>query len=60
MKKLFISLLFITLFFSGVVVSLANVSILPVTKFNSADMVNEVPAGWNPRVDAHLGLGERL
>jgi outer membrane protein OmpA-like peptidoglycan-associated protein len=46
MKIYFIALFFMTLFFLGVAESHANVTILPVTKFNSADMVNDVPAGW--------------
>jgi outer membrane protein OmpA-like peptidoglycan-associated protein len=53
MKNFYIALVFMTLFFSGVAESLANVSILPVTKFNSADMANEVPAGW--KLDKNTG-----
>jgi outer membrane protein OmpA-like peptidoglycan-associated protein len=47
MKKTFISLFCLALFFSGAAESHANIFIIPVTKFTSADMANEVPAGWN-------------
>ncbi len=46
MKKVFIVLVFLTLSFPGITGSPANASVLPVTKFTSADMANDVPSGW--------------
>ena len=47
MRNLSVFLICITLSFFGTVDSRADFSIIPVAKFIPADMVNEVPAGWN-------------
>jgi outer membrane protein OmpA-like peptidoglycan-associated protein len=47
MKIVFVFLLCAAMSFLGAADSEADISIIPVTKFTSADMSKEVPAGWS-------------